>query len=267
MRKPLSVLVSIFVAACCCKAPSGGPGGTASATASAPAAPSVVAAESPLAARIAKLGKDPTSEKSSKIETGTKGWKTYVFACEPSDGAELRVSVPDPPTTVAKWGAIVGKPKTKASDLAPGNGSKTALVTSAGTWIQITSGALAGSFAIDNAAKGYIHVATPMYIAATRDAEFGPWLCEKDLVPGLKHADDGDLRAQCKELVEKQLLSPKSADWPGFGDNVAKPVAHPDCSKTWSSYVDAKNAFGVPVRKNFVCSYDPHTNMVSAKLE
>ena len=69
---------------------------------------------------------------------------------------------------------------------------------------------------------------------------------------------DGSFRSKCEFLVKQQLLSPSSAQIPWLFDGM-RIVEASDGSKTWSSWVDVKNAFGVKIRHSFTCSYNAKT--------
>lgn len=77
---------------------------------------------------------------------------------------------------------------------------------------------------------------------------------------------DADVQVACHIMVENRLTAPSTAEWPGMfsGDHA---TLHPDCSVTYTSWVDHTNAFGVKVRSHFTCRYDPKTDDMSLDLD
>jgi hypothetical protein len=84
--------------------------------------------------------------------------------------------------------------------------------------------------------------------------------------PG-RRVGETEFRTACKMAIKRQLLSPKSADFPGMFDEVSKVDESSTCSRTWRTWVDAKNAYGVAIRHNFTCSYDSAAGTVGIALE
>jgi hypothetical protein len=78
---------------------------------------------------------------------------------------------------------------------------------------------------------------------------------------------EGEFRSGCQLSLKRQLVSPKSADFPGVFDDVSKGDESSDCSRTWHAWVEAKNAFGVVMRRDFTCSYNSTTGTVAVALE
>lgn len=260
-----AVVPGLFMAACCCKAPSGGTSGVGSTSASsaASAPPVAVVAELAISAKLAALIANPKAEKATKTETA-KTETRYHYALPGTE--EVILSLPLQKEQSPLWHVQIIKPAFKAAQLAPTNGSKPAAPTTAGPWLELTAGSLKDAFTIDMP-DGRILIATALRAVEYADPALGPWVCANNKVPGWTHLDDSEFRVQCKELVLKQLLSPKSADFQGIMGGVKPSVTNPNCTQSWSSYVDAKNAFNVDIRKNFTCTYDPRTKLISAKID
>lgn len=73
---------------------------------------------------------------------------------------------------------------------------------------------------------------------------------------------DDELRARCKTIVKEAMTVPSSADFP----TDATPLVSDDgCHRTYESYVDGLNAFGVKVRTRYSCTFDPRTGFFSSK--
>lgn len=79
-------------------------------------------------------------------------------------------------------------------------------------------------------------------------------------------AEDGWVMATCLAAITKVLKSPATAEFPGMFDGDRKPSSADGCTKVYTSYVDAQNAFGAKIRTNYVCTYDPRTGGVTTKL-
>lgn len=257
MRKGFALILLVYFSGCGERSKS-----TPGSSVSASAVP--VAAELAISARLAALAANPQSRPPTK-KFPKQGWTTYHY--KESGADEVTLTVPDAGTAIAgpAWQIKIVKPQFKASQLGPANGSIPAAMTQTGPWLQFISGSLKDSFAIDMP-DGSILLTTAANAAASRDPALAPWVCKKNLVPGLKNIDDIQVEVACKELVKEQLLSPKSADFAGIGSGAKPPAMQPDCTQVWSSYVDAKNAFNVELRKKFTCTYEPRTGMVSVKF-
>lgn len=77
---------------------------------------------------------------------------------------------------------------------------------------------------------------------------------------------DVDVQVACHMMVEKRLKAPSTAEWPGMfsGDHA---TLNADCSVTYSSWVEASNAYGVKIRTNYTCRYDPKTDEISLDMD
>lgn len=69
---------------------------------------------------------------------------------------------------------------------------------------------------------------------------------------GSTRSDDTDTMAlvMSRDFVRDKLLSPSTAEFAGMSDSK---VVKKGEAWTVVSYVDAKNAFGVPLRKHYAC--------------
>lgn len=81
---------------------------------------------------------------------------------------------------------------------------------------------------------------------------------------GCKPISPGLITAACKDAVRKQLLSPSTAKFPWMPPTPVKVTG--SCTWQLASYVDAKNAFGVAIRYDYVCAVDPVADTVKATL-
>lgn len=68
--------------------------------------------------------------------------------------------------------------------------------------------------------------------------------------------------SDCQEQMRARLKDPDSAEFEGiiFGPQVN---TLPDCTQTYVSHVNAKNSFGLMVRTNFSCTWDPKKHKVT----
>lgn len=75
------------------------------------------------------------------------------------------------------------------------------------------------------------------------------------------------MRDRCHDLIRDSLKVPGSSDFASESDEMKDWVSYDGCSKTYRSYFDAKNAFGVKVRTRYECTFDPRTGLYSTKVQ
>lgn len=84
--------------------------------------------------------------------------------------------------------------------------------------------------------------------------------------PEVKRISVGLFLVKCRNAVKDQLKSPNSAKFPSSLDLNAAAREMNDGSWALGSYVDAQNAFGVEVRNNFICTYNPVTEEIKTQI-
>jgi len=88
------------------------------------------------------------------------------------------------------------------------------------------------------------------------------WLCDRGRVPGVQPMDRSEFAVKCKDMVRAKLVSPSGADFGG-----GRVITNNECGRTLISTVEAPNALGVKLRKNFVCTHTPKTGLVEVTLK
>lgn len=69
---------------------------------------------------------------------------------------------------------------------------------------------------------------------------------------------------KCRNNVKSQLKSPSTAKFPSALESHSAVRDGEDNVRVWQGYVDSQNGFGAMVRTQFVCTYAPATEEVSA---
>lgn len=90
--------------------------------------------------------------------------------------------------------------------------------------------------------------------------------CKVDSDAKLTKRSNGDVIYLCREMVKAQLKAPATAEFPGIFDSDGRPTSLDGCKTVYRSYVDAQNAFGAKLRSQFLCTFDPVKDTVSARL-
>lgn len=78
--------------------------------------------------------------------------------------------------------------------------------------------------------------------------------------------EDDDHRIQCQLLMRESMKVPSSATFPNKSEDPGIPFVSDDgCNRTYASWVEGKNAFGVEVRSRYECTLDPRTGKTKLK--
>ncbi|MDX6480340.1 MAG: hypothetical protein QOG85_850 [Gaiellaceae bacterium] len=77
---------------------------------------------------------------------------------------------------------------------------------------------------------------------------------------------DDALRERCQDMVREGLKVPGSGDFPSDREDSKTLTSDDSCNRTYTSWVDAKNAFGVKIRTRYACTFDPRTGLFSYKV-
>ncbi len=109
--------------------------------------------------------------------------------------------------------------------------------------------------------------------AAQLEALQEPWKVKTRKACGLKPgatiypATVRELAKMCRGLVEQGLKVPGSGEFPDLpSETETRGMGSADgCHYSLDSYVDATNAFGMKVRTQYRCTYDPTTGLASYK--
>lgn len=77
--------------------------------------------------------------------------------------------------------------------------------------------------------------------------------------------DDDDIRYRCQQLVRENLKAPSTADFPSKTEEGFREFKTDDgCHRTYNSYVESQNAFGVQIRTQYSCTFDPRSGDFTA---
>jgi hypothetical protein len=115
--------------------------------------------------------------------------------------------------------------------------------------------------------QALLTVETAEYAEAVNETALQPWLCTNNRVAGKQGLKEEVIIVRCQHLVKENLRSPSSADFQGLFDGIESPSYFGNCDAEWASWVEAKNAFGVPIRKRFKCRYSARTGKLTARLQ
>jgi hypothetical protein len=115
--------------------------------------------------------------------------------------------------------------------------------------------------------QALLTIETPEYSEATNETGLQPWLCANGRVPGVHSMETEALIANCQELVTKNLRAPSTAKFQGLLDGMDSPTFYASCNMEWKSWVESKNALGVPLRTAFVCTYDGRNQQVRLRFK
>jgi hypothetical protein len=111
--------------------------------------------------------------------------------------------------------------------------------------------------------QALLTIETPEFASAENETGLQPWLCSNGRVPGTKPLNADSMINQCRALVRENLKAPSTAD---FQDKEGGVLYFGNCNQAWESSVEAQNAFGVPIRTRFKCTYDAATQELRVKL-
>lgn len=117
--------------------------------------------------------------------------------------------------------------------------------------------------------KKQIQIQTVEYSQEQLEVGLLPWLCKNNRVPGANFHTDDEVRliGACKGMVREMLLSPTTAEFAGWLGG-GKPLSMgKTCDVYWRSWVDDKNAFGVPLRKSFICKHNAQSDQLTVVFE
>jgi hypothetical protein len=127
------------------------------------------------------------------------------------------------------------------------------------TWYRIKAGDLQNTYVgfmpSHMPPQALITIETPEYAEAVNEAALQPWLCTNNRVAGKQGLKEEEMIVRCQDLVKENLRSPSSADFQGLLDGIESPSYFGNCDTEWVSWVEAKNALGVPIRTRFKCKY------------
>jgi hypothetical protein len=70
-----------------------------------------------------------------------------------------------------------------------------------------------------------------------------------------------EMKSECEEQVKSMLKAPSEAQFPGILD-VKIDVDPVTCKNTYRSWVDAPNSFNAKLGQQYVCTYDPKTDII-----
>lgn len=211
---------------------------------------------------LAKLSTDP---KSLTPKTTKPGKDDVVYTYDDPKGTalhELKLTAEKKPNTwLIEFSAVSG---VAAQDFAPSDTERAP--PSSSEISALNDGPLKGAIVLRDASHWKLMSAAYALEKSVGGDETVDWICSTKRVPTIKSVDSGDFKVQCKDMVRAKLLVPTSADFPGLFD-ADRLLTNNKCGRTWRSWVDSKNAFGVKIRKTFTCTYEPSTSMVSFNFE
>jgi hypothetical protein len=90
--------------------------------------------------------------------------------------------------------------------------------------------------------------------------------CDRNLVEGVKHTSDGEVRSACESAMRSRLQAPLTAEFPGIFSGKRPVIADANCDRTWSSWVEAQNLFGVKLHTDYVCTFTASTGLARIEI-
>lgn len=121
----------------------------------------------------------------------------------------------------------------------------------------------------DDAENARLAAAAASAKAAYEEQQHEEWSKQCRLKPAqpVFVLSDDDIRTRCHILIDENMKVPGSGDFPSERDDPGGNGFKSDdgCHRIYNSYVDAKNAFGVKVRTQYACTFDPRSGDFTAK--
>jgi hypothetical protein len=198
-----------------------------------------------------------------KVKDGDVDLITYDFAKLMPHGTATMTRTRGKP---AAWRWQVSGTTVQVDDLVQKSDLEHLVTFQGGTeWYRIRSGRFADHMlAIQRPAKSDPMVTIEPMAYSETDVTDGirPWLCSNGRVPGVQKTST--FEATCERLVREQLRAPSTAEFQQFRDDPSSYSAN--CDMEIKSWVEAKNAFGVPLRNPFICRFNAKTGVVTAQF-
>jgi hypothetical protein len=168
------------------------------------------------------------------------------------------------------WRWTIVSPKVVLSDLASADQMEQLFENSPTTWYRLISGEFQGDYAsfLPPSKPGdtaILQLRTPVFAQDQNESGLQPWLCSHGRVEGTTPLEKMDMITECRTLARKSLKAPSTAEFPGLLDTES-PLWYGNCDMVWKSWVEGKNAFGVPMRSEFTCSYNSRTTDLRLKF-
>jgi hypothetical protein len=154
-------------------------------------------------------------------------------------------------------------------DLAPSEQIEFLFKTESGNfWYQLRSGEFKDNYVRFNPSQSppQLLMLTPLFTQLENQSEIQPWLCSNGRVAGKHYIDEIDLYVSCERLVRKNLKAPSTAEFQGLLDGRETPSFFGNCDQEWNGWVESKNAFNVPLRTNFQCTYRAVSQQVEVRF-
>jgi hypothetical protein len=170
----------------------------------------------------------------------------------------------------AAWRWSVTAVRVLPADLAPRDQFETLFKTASDTsWFKVRAGEFEGGYVAFSPAKkagreALLSLQTLPFAQEKNDEGLMPWLCANGRVAGAVSMSSEGMAGRCEALVREMLKAPSTAKF--SWDDEDRPSFYGNCNMEWTSWVEAKNAFGVPIKNTFVCTYSAQSGQLKARF-